>query len=246
MSTYVTYYRVSTKSQGQSGLGLSAQQEGVKQLPACGRPDCCQLHRGGVRTQSPAPQLAAALAQCRRRRVIAPHRKARSTKPERGVPCPTCSRATWQSSLPTIPTATKFTVHILAAVAEHEAAMISQRTRAALHAAKARGIALGGNRGRTLSDAERAQGRAVQAAAARERALSLLPVVNEIRATGVTTLAGIASRLTERGIDLPGQRLEANAGLADIGPRGWLTPSHSPPTVVGRGAVWPASADLST
>ena len=32
MSTYVTYYRVSTKSQSQSGLGLSAQQESVKQL----------------------------------------------------------------------------------------------------------------------------------------------------------------------------------------------------------------------
>ena len=98
------------------------------------------------------------------------------------------------------PSATKFTLHILAAVAEHEAAMISQRTRAALQAAKARGIRLGGNRGRTLSDTERAQGRAVQAATARDRALSLMPVVDEIRATGVSTLAGIAVALTGRGI----------------------------------------------
>ena len=245
MSTYVTYYRVSTKSQGQSGLGLSAQQEGVKQLlrvddqivasfteVESGRN--CQRHNWRRRLQNVAGAAASLLIAKldRRSRNVAFLAKLL----EGDVAIVAADN----------PNATKFTLHILAAVAEHEAAMISQRTRAALHAAKARGIALGGNRGRTLSDAERAQGRAVQAAAARERALSLLPVVNEIRATGVTTLAGIASRLTERGIDLPGQRLEANAGLADIGPRGWLTPSHSPPTVVGRGAVWPASADLST
>ena len=199
MSTYVTYYRVSTKSQGQSGLGLSAQQEGVKQLLREDDRIVASFTEVESGRNCQRPQLAAALAECRRRRATL--LIAKLDRLSRNV---AFLAKLLEGDVAIVaadnPNATKFTLHILAAVAEHEAAMISQRTRAALHAAKARGIALGGNRGRTLSDAERAQGRAVQAAAARERALSLLPIVDEIRATGVTTLAGIASGLTARGI----------------------------------------------
>ena len=60
------------------------------------------------------------------------------------------------------PQANRLTVHILAAVAEHEAKMISERTKAALKAAKARGKKLGGHRGVVLSDEHRAAGRAAQ------------------------------------------------------------------------------------
>jgi DNA invertase Pin-like site-specific DNA recombinase len=199
MTTYVTYYRVSTKSQSQSGLGLSAQHEGVKQFLRESDRVVASFTEVESGRNCQRPQLTAALAECRRRRATL--LIAKLDRLSRNV---AFLAKLLEGDVAIVaadnPNATKFTLHVLAAVAEHEAAMISQRTRAALCAAKARGIKLGGNRGRTLSDAERAQGRAVQAAAARERALSLLPIVDEIRATGITTLAGIAFGLTTRGI----------------------------------------------
>jgi hypothetical protein len=78
--------------------------------------------------------------------------------------------------------------------------MISKRTIAALAAAKARGVALGGWRGHIMPEAVRAKGRAAQAEAARERAQCLAPVVAEIREAGNTTLRGIAQQLTQRGV----------------------------------------------
>jgi DNA invertase Pin-like site-specific DNA recombinase len=68
------------------------------------------------------------------------------------------------------PHATRFTLHILAAVAEHEAQSISERTKAALAAGKARGKNLGGWRGRHLTAAERARGTALRVAKAAARA----------------------------------------------------------------------------
>jgi DNA invertase Pin-like site-specific DNA recombinase len=98
------------------------------------------------------------------------------------------------------PQANRLTVHILAAVAEHEAKMISERTKAALAAAKARGKKLGGDHGARLSAKARMAGCKARIATADARATDLAPIIAELQAAGVTSLGGIAAALNARGI----------------------------------------------
>jgi DNA invertase Pin-like site-specific DNA recombinase len=95
-----------------------------------------------------------------------------------------------------MPHANKLTIHILAAVAEHEREAISARTKAALAAAKARGKQLGGPK----LDEARILGRAVLRANADRFAANTLPIVKQIQSSGVTTLRGIAEALAARGV----------------------------------------------
>jgi DNA invertase Pin-like site-specific DNA recombinase len=92
------------------------------------------------------------------------------------------------------PHANKLTVHILAAVAQHEREMIAQRTKDALAAAKARGVKLGNPR---LAEA-RDKANTASVAAADAFAANVLPIIREIRASGVQSLRGIAKALTAR------------------------------------------------
>ena len=101
------------------------------------------------------------------------------------------------------PQANRLTIHILAAVAEHEAKAISERTKAALAAAKARGRVLGGFRGHVVDDGARRASLATRRAVSAARAADIAPVIAELRASGVTSLLGIASALHERGIPAP-------------------------------------------
>jgi DNA invertase Pin-like site-specific DNA recombinase len=103
------------------------------------------------------------------------------------------------------PEANRLTAHILAAVPEHEATMISARTKAALQAAKARGVALGGQRG----SLERMKGMAakgtqvsatVRQDAAAKRRDDLLPVIEELRGKGAESLGQIAEGLNGAGL----------------------------------------------
>ncbi len=143
---YVAYYRVSTDKQGASGLGLDAQRAAVaRHIGAASSPlaEFTEIESG--RRHANRPQLLAALDACRRRRatlVIARlDRLARNVAfianlMESGVDFVAVD----------MPTANCLTIHILAAVAEHEREMISQRTRAAMAQAKARGVKLGSPR----------------------------------------------------------------------------------------------------
>ena len=204
-SSFVAYYRVSTARQGTSGLGLEAQQEAVRRHIGSGMlvAELTEIESG---KRNDRPKLAEALRLCRLHGatlVIAKlDRLARnvafvSNLMEAGVDFIACD----------FPQANRLTVHILAAVAEHEAKMISERTTAALAAAKARGKKLGGKReGKGDIHAIRAQGTvaSVQArqAKAAKRALDLVPVVVAMQADGAS-LHQIAARLTARGIQTP-------------------------------------------
>jgi DNA invertase Pin-like site-specific DNA recombinase len=91
----------------------------------------------------------------------------------------------------------------MAAIAEHEAKMISDRTPAALAAAKARGRRLDGLRGRPATAADCARAREAKSLAAKSRAADLAPVIEDIRTAGANSLRSIAKELNERGISAP-------------------------------------------
>jgi DNA invertase Pin-like site-specific DNA recombinase len=94
----------------------------------------------------------------------------------------------------------KFLLQQMAAVAELEAGMISARTKAALAAAKRRGVKLGGDRGARLTAKARAAGRATVQEHSRSRAMDLAPTINELQAAGSESLRVIAAGLEARGI----------------------------------------------
>ena len=83
--------------------------------------------------------------------------------------------------------------------------MISERTKAALAAAKARGVVLGGNRGKLASSAPAARKASILARRhkAQRSSADLMPVIEEIRAEGIASFGGIAIALNDRGIQAP-------------------------------------------
>jgi DNA invertase Pin-like site-specific DNA recombinase len=99
-----------------------------------------------------------------------------------------------------MPSANDMTIGIMAVVAQAEREMISKRTKEALQAAKARGVRLGGFRGVHFTPEAQKAGSAARQALSIARAADLAPTLDDIRAGGVTTLHGIASELTARGI----------------------------------------------
>lgn len=158
-----TYLRVSTTRQGQSGLGLEAQREAVQryadQTGVTILDEYVEIESGKVRDR---PQLAAAIAACRKRKATL--LIAKLDRLSRNVAfVANLLDGDVEFLALDCPYANKLMIHILAAFAEHERDMISQRTRAALAAAKARGVILGEN-GRTL--AAKAADEALEAAEA--------------------------------------------------------------------------------
>jgi DNA invertase Pin-like site-specific DNA recombinase len=199
MTEYISYYRVSTQKQGKSGLGLDAQREAVCRFVAISDSICEEYVEIESGRNSDRPQLKAAIERCRL--TGATLLIAKVDRLSRRV---SFLATLMDGDVPFVaadnPHATRFTLHILAAVAEHEAEAISARTKAALAAAKARGKKLGGWRGRHLSAAERARGTAIRVRKAKARAMQIVPVLNELRAAGQVTLRDLADGLNGRGI----------------------------------------------
>lgn len=190
-SRFIAYFRVSTARQGRSGLGLEAQQEAVRQyLASVGGTVVAAFTEVETGKRNARPELAKALAACKRHKA-----KLVIAKLDRLSRNVAFLSAMMDGKTEFIacdnPTATRLTLHILAAVAEHEAEVISQRTVVALQAAKRRGVVLGRNGAACLAPANRA--------AAMKRACPLKPILAELTKAGLSMRA-IAAELTARGI----------------------------------------------
>jgi DNA invertase Pin-like site-specific DNA recombinase len=216
---FVAYYRVSTEKQGRSGLGLEAQQEAVRSYLNGGSwelmAEVVEVESG---KKNDRPRLAEALRLCRLHGavlIIAKlDRLARnvafiSNLMESGV----------EFTAVDFPQANRLTVHILAAVAEHEREMISKRTKDALASKRAfyarltdqekaelrlkgKATQLGGNRGKIHLTARKGAlaSAVVRSTKAKRRAADIGPIVADIQASGATSLRQIAAALNERHI----------------------------------------------
>jgi DNA invertase Pin-like site-specific DNA recombinase len=209
---FVAYYRVSTDQQGRSGLGLEAQKAAVASFMAsqAGGRLVAEFEEVESGKRNDRPQLAEALAAARARRatlVIAKiDRLARNARFLLSVVEGSGEAGVAFCDLPQIPPGPtgKFLLTLLAAVAELEAGMISQRTKAALQAAKARGVKLGGRKLVAGFDTAAARaGRAAQTERASAYAADVLPFITAAKKAGCSSLREIAEALTARGVRPP-------------------------------------------
>lgn len=200
-SKFVTYYRVSTLRQGASGLGLDAQRESVRQYLNGGNWEVVAEFtetESGRKSDQQRPQLAAALAECKRqgaRLLVAKlDRLARNVHFVSGL-----MQAGVKFVAVDLPEANDLTIHIMAAFAEHEAKRISQRTKDALAAAKARGVVLGSAGRENLRHCVEERQRQADAFAGKLRGclagmqgqgLSQRAMVAELNALGIKTATG--------------------------------------------------------
>jgi DNA invertase Pin-like site-specific DNA recombinase len=208
MTDIIAYYRVSTKQQGESGLGLEGQETAVqsyaRQTGATIKATYVEVESGKV---SDRPQLAKALSHARRNKatlVVAKlDRLSRNVEflarvMNSAVEFVACDN----------PAANRLTLHILAAVAENEAKAISDRTKAALAAYKARGGKLGsarpghwdGKEDARLAGLTKARAVAVKVrqGKAAEAYTDLLPSITALKAEGLS-LRDIAAKLNAEG-----------------------------------------------
>ena len=196
MSEIIAYYRVSTAKQGRSGLGLEAQRAAIAAFAKAEgftvAAEYTEIETGkGADALNKRPQLRAALKQAKRFKASVC--VARLDRLSRDV---AFISGLMSQRVPFIVAALgrdvdPFVLHIYAALAEQERKMISQRTRAGLQQAKARGVQLG-RTGAALA--------AKNAAAAAERDEALRPVL--VSMVGQSSRA-IAEQLTEQGIEPP-------------------------------------------
>jgi DNA invertase Pin-like site-specific DNA recombinase len=202
---FIGYYRVSTKRQGRSGLGLEAQRQAVATYLNGGDwrivGEFVEVESG---KRADRPELDKALAAARLHR--APVIVSKVDRLTRSVSFLSklldANVDVRFADLPQIEGATgRFLLQQMVAVAELEAGMISSRTKAALAAAKRRGVQLGGDRGVKPSAKVRAKAMAAIEKRTAERAADIEPTIRELQATGATSLRAIAAGLSARGIE---------------------------------------------
>lgn len=196
------YIRVSTQGQGKSGLGIEAQRKAIADFAAREGFEVVAEHvevetGKGSDALDRRPVLAAALAEARKIKgaviVAKLDRLSRDVAFVAGLMAQRVPFIVAELGADADP----FMLHLFAALAEKERAMISARTKAALAAAKAGGKVLGNPR---IAEA-RVKAEESRMAGADEFARSLAPVIRDIQAKGVSTMRGIARELVARKID---------------------------------------------
>lgn len=201
---FVAYYRVSTAKQGRSGLGLEAQRHAVAAYLNGGASilteEFTEVESG---SRDARPQLATALATCRLHGATLVIAKLDRLSRDAAFLL-NLQKAGVRFVAADMPEANEMTIGIMAVVAQAERKMISERTKAALAAAKARGRQLGTPT--NLTPAARAKGSLLgnveKGRRAQERASDLMPILHELQVRG-ESLRGMARALTERGIPAP-------------------------------------------
>lgn len=197
---FVSYLRVSTDRQGKSGLGLEAQRESVaRHVASVAGVHVTEFVEVESGRKNDRPELARAIKECRLRGatlIIAKlDRLARNVR---------FVSELMDSEIDFIaadyPQANRLTIHILAAVAEHEAKMISQRVKDALAAAKARGVKLGKPENLSNSAVGSVRGNLVKQAKAQKRAVDTCEIIADINKGGDLSIRMIAKELNQRGI----------------------------------------------
>jgi DNA invertase Pin-like site-specific DNA recombinase len=209
---FVSYIRVSTQKQGESGYGLDAQRKDVTEFLNGGRHkvvgEFVETESG---KNSDRPELAKALSLCRIHRatllVAKLDRLARnvafvSALMEAGVKFVAID----------LPEANDMVVHVMAAMAEYEAKCASVRTKAALAAVKAKGIQLGGKRTRrdgtpwdvaSVASKGRLEGLKVRRLNRDRFIADILPMIEEKQRQGATSLHLVADALNAEGAPAP-------------------------------------------
>ena len=204
MKSIVAYIRVSTTSQGRSGLGIESQREALtrfaKEVGLDIVAEFVEVETGkGSDALERRPQLAAALAKARAMRCsVAVAKLDRLSRDVHFISGLMAHRVPFVVS-ELGPDVDPFVLHLYAALAEKERALIAGRTKSALAAAKAKGVKLGN------PHIEAARGEAVAAikAEADRAAGNVLPIIAEIKKSGASTLRAIAEALNARGIPTP-------------------------------------------
>lgn len=202
MRQLISYLRVSTDKQGKSGLGIEAQRAAIARFAeaeGCAiLGELVEVETGkGADALDRRPQLAAALGQARKVKaavVVAKlDRLSRDVAFISGLMVQRVPFIVAELGVDADP----FMLHIYAALAQKERAMIAERTRVALAHKKAQGVALGNPT--NLAEAGQ-RGAAANRASADSFAANVLPVIRQIEATGVKGYRAIAAALNARGV----------------------------------------------
>lgn len=197
---FVTYLRVSTDRQGKSGLGLEAQRAAVSEYVSGKGQIAAEFVEIESGKKNERPQLARAMAEAKR--IGAVLLIAKLDRLARNVAfIANLLESGVEIAAADMPEANRFMLHVMAAVAEHEAQAISDRTKAALAAAKARGVKLGWSMPERKEEQRRAahKGAAKNAKNASMHASNVMPIIRQIAAGGAS-LRKIADELNTRGI----------------------------------------------
>ena len=197
----IGYVRVSTSRQGRSGLGLEAQREALERFAGAEgfllTKVFVEVETGkGSDALDRRPQLAEALAAARRSKCsVAVAKLDRLSRDVHFISGLMAHRVPFLVA-ELGPEVDPFILHLFAALAQKERAMIAARTRDALRRAKSRGTVLGGPK---LAEAREVAVATIEANAERFAA-NVLPIILEVQRAGAGTLREVADALNARGI----------------------------------------------